>query len=246
MHSTSVNKIVEVLEKLKLISDEYKKDSLSKIKMDLFLYPKGIEVENIPNISSLAEHSINPQLLGNFDLGFLTLSNSYVDIYNNEVFKLDESIMFRQLRNFMENPTALKERLKYCIDYGIPYKDKNNLIFKEVGFCTESGLYLRSMVLSELPKYGLNDVQKNIFRKVCGVLQTRTYEAMEEKLPITDNLAENIIDIVKSDPSLTEDDVEYVVKELVKVLPYLNIITQKDNNNLHDECNSSYPRNGRR
>ena len=247
MNSSSVNKIIEVLEELDLISDEYKKGVQSNITADLLLYGKGILIDNIPDIAnSLTKYSLSPQLLGRFDLPFLTLPNAYVTKYEEIFSKLDNEIRVKQLGHFKENPFGLFDRLEFCVDNGVPYKDASNVLFKEVNFCVESGSYLRAMVLSELPKYELNALQKSIFNKVCGVFQTRTYEVMNEKLPITDNLAETIIEEVKSDPSLTEDDVEFVVKKVAKRLPYLNIITQNDNSYLNDEYSSIYPRNGRR
>ena len=251
MKGSSITDVIQILEDLSAVSDEYKHNEDNNIVNHLFVFNGTIDANNIPKIfEALAKYSVNQKLLGRFDLPFLTLSSEkstdhlegYLKIFN----ELDNDIKVQQLGCFKERPDGLYERLDFCIKNGVPYKDENNLLFKEVNFATESGLYLRAMVLAEQPKYELTDVQKSIFKKICGMLQTRTYKYFKEKLSITDELAESIIEIVKSDPSLTEDDTDSVLELVINKNPFLRVITEEDTKPFYSEISKTYSSNGRR
>lgn len=246
MKGSSINDIVDVLEELNLISDQYKESG--DIKSHLTSYKGAIYSQNIPYIAnSLVDYSLNKKLIGRFDIPFITLSKEEVDGYLKIFNELDNSIRIKQLGLFKENPEHLYERIDFCIKNGIPYKDGSNILFNEVNFANECGFYLKSKVISELPQYELTDNKKNIFYKTCGALQTRVYDSMKEKLPITDELADVIIEIVKSDPNLTNDDIDYVVKKTIEKLPYLNVIVDTESMPfIGDTTNNMHERNGQR
>lgn len=238
MSESSVGSIIEELNELKLVSEEYKE----KIKNDLFTYYGSVDKNNVINISnSLLGYSFNNTLTGRFDLPFLTLSEQRVKKYVEGFNSTDNDLKLKYLGNFKVDPDGLFERLNYCIDYNIPYKDENSVLFSEINFELESSLYLRGMYLKRELNKDLTEEEIEKFSKVCAYLQKIAYEKMHVKLLIVSQLEDAILNKIKSDPNLTVSEIAS------SLLDELSILKDMSDYPIYNaEYESDYRGNGRR
>ena len=187
MADSSVKNIIDCIKKNNLMDEEY-----TNIASDLLSYTKAIYSDNTDHLdyiaTSLAKYSHHPKISLRFDIPFLTLSKGRVKTFIQEFGKIKDRVLLRRLGDFKVDPEGLFKRLEFCTQYGIPFKDENDVLFNEINYSSESNLYLRGLYLKETPNNGLTEEEAETFIKVCATLQRYFYDNEKVKLFITKEL----------------------------------------------------------